>query len=301
MSALDALVDRVARDGELKVEDAPVVLAAHDLITIGMMADTVRRRRHGARTTFLRVFEMHVDAVPAAAPAHMSAGEYRLVGEPATLDAACAAVESARKVAAAGFLTGFSLHDIVRLDPSPRAFERLKAAGLDGLAEVVVDQSAVPAAEIPRARGAGLVVERLTVRAVPQDPAGLMERVLALQRTGGGFRAFAPLARQVSAATPTTGYDDLKLVALARLIVSNIDSIQVDWPLYGPKLAQVALTAGADDVDGVAAADPGVLGPRRSALEEIRGNIQAAGLQAVERDGRFAARHAAAGDAIGVQ
>ena len=42
------------------------------------------------------------------------------------------------------------------------------------------------------------------------------------------------------------GFDDVKQVALARLLVSNIDSIQVDWPLYGPKLAQVALSVGAD-------------------------------------------------------
>ena len=51
---------------------------------------------------------------------------------------------------------------------------------------------------------------------------------------------------------------------------ANIESIQVDWPLYGPKLAQVALTVGADDVDGVAAVDPGVLGTRRSPIEEIQ-------------------------------
>ena len=40
-------------------------------------------------------------------------------------------------------------------------------------------------------------------------------------------------------------------------------------------------------VVGVAAADGGVLGARRSPLEEIRGNIRAAGLTAVERNGRF--------------
>ena len=44
----------------------------------------------------------------------------------------------------------------------------------------------------------------------------------------------------------------------------------MDWALYGPKLAQVALTVGADDVDGVAAADPGTLGTRRSPIEEIK-------------------------------
>ena len=98
-----------------------------------------------------------------------------------------------------------------------------------------------------------------------------VERARDLQAAVGGFRAFAPLPRTMSVATPTTGYDDVKQVALARMVVNNIDSIQVDWPLYGPKLAQVALTVGADDVDGIAAVDPGVLGTRRSPIEEIQG------------------------------
>jgi len=73
---------------------------------------------------------------------------------------------------------------------------------------------------------------------------------------------------------------------MARLLAGNIDSIQVDWPLYGPKLAQVALTMGADDVDGVSPLE-GDLGRRRSPIEEIRGNITAAGLEPLERNGRF--------------
>ncbi len=61
----------------------------------------------------------------------------------------------------------------------------------------------------------------------------------------------------------------MKTIAVARLMSHNIESIQVDWALYGPKLAQVALTMGADDVDGVSPLE-GDLGRRRSPLEEIR-------------------------------
>jgi aminodeoxyfutalosine synthase len=98
---------------------------------------------------------------------------------------------------------------------------------------------------------------------------------------------FAPLARTLSVAGPTTGYADIKQIALARVVARNIPSIQVDWQLYGPKLAQVALTTGADDVDGVAAVETQALGRRRTALEEIKNNIRAAGLEAFERDARF--------------
>ena len=64
-------------------------------------------------------------------------------------------------------------------------------------------------------------------------------------------------------------------------------SIQVDWSLYGPKLAQVALTVGADDVDAVSPVDDTGEGRRRAPLEEIRRNIRAAGQEPVERNGRF--------------
>ncbi len=173
---------------------------------------------------------------------------------------------------------------------------RLHDAGLEAIAETPLDLSR-------RACDRGACGARRRARRVAADgscaspePAltstsdpriATVERARDLQAAVGGFRAFAPLPRTMSVTAPTTGYDDVKQVALARLVVTNIDSIQVDWPLYGPKLAQVALTVGADDVDGIAAVDPGVLGTRRSPIEEIKGNIRAAALEAVERDGRF--------------
>jgi CofH/MqnC C-terminal region len=287
-TTLQALAERVSQGSTLTLDDGAAVLGSHDLIAIGMMADEVRRRLHGAATTFLRVFEMHVDAVPATLPAGVVAGEFRIVGLPASVDAAVAAVAAAKRLAGDVPLTGFSLADLAGLDTSsPGAFAELRRAGLNGVAEAAIDAPSTGAATAA-ARSAGLLVERLTVRAPSADPLGLLNRALELQNSAGGFRTFAPLPRTVSIATPTTGYDDIKVVALARLLIAGIPSIQVDWPLYGPKLAQVALTMGADDVDGIVAVEPGMLGPRRSAIEEIRGNIRAAGLEPVERDGRFA-------------
>jgi 2-iminoacetate synthase ThiH len=78
----------------------------------------------------------------------------------------------------------------------------------------------------------------------------------------------------------------VKKVALARLFLDDVASIQVDWTLYGPKLAQVALTVGADDLDAVSASDEAPDGPRRSPLEDVRRNIRAAGFEPAERNGR---------------
>jgi aminodeoxyfutalosine synthase len=91
----------------------------------------------------------------------------------------------------------------------------------------------------------------------------------------------------VNPAVPTTGYDDVKRVALARLVVENVPSIQVDWSLYGPKLAQVALTVGADDLDGVSVEEDTGEGRRRTPIEDVLRNIRAAGLEPAERNGRF--------------
>ena len=279
--------------------DPRAILSSPDLIAVGAQGDDVRRAMHGARTTFVRVFEIHVDAIPASAPQGLAAGEVRLVGRPADEGAAVAAVAAAAAIAGGVPLTGFSLADLRRLSPHPGALQALcgtlRTAGLVAIADVPLDSS--PVAELAEAvlaaRAGGLAAERLTVHAQPPDARridaqiDMVERAQRLQDRAGGFRAFAPLPRSVSITQPTTGYADLKLIAVARIVASNIDSIQVDWPLYGPKLAQVALTVGANDVDGVLAVEPGVLGMRRSAIEEIKNNIRAAALDAVERNGRF--------------
>jgi hypothetical protein len=279
------------------------ILTTPNLIAVGVLGDEVRRRMHGARTTFVRVFEVHVDAPPSALPARVAAGEFRIVGRPASEERAVSAVRAAARLAheavrnghrRAAPVTGFSLADLNRLSTSLRSLaelcDRLHDEGLEAIAETPLDLFDDPAGAVRAARDGGLAVSRLTVSSFPDDISqriSIVERARDLQQAVGGFRTFAPLPRAMSVAAPTTGYDDIKQVVLARVLVTNIDSIQVDWPLYGPKLAQVALTMGADDVDGVAAEDPGVLGTRRSPIEDIKRNITAAALEPLERDGRF--------------
>jgi aminodeoxyfutalosine synthase len=271
--------------------EAQRILESPDLLSTGARADEIRRQMHGARTTFVRVFEMHVDAVPASLPDRVSAGEFRIVGRPGSLDAAVAAVRAAARLAAGVPVTGFSLLDLQALGGASFAdfCRALRDAGLDAVAEVAVDllqPESAPA--IAEARGCGLALTRLIVQSLAaSDRIEIVLRARDLQEAVGGFRVFAPLPRTASIAAPSTGYDDVKQVAIARLLATGIESIQVDWPLYGPKLAQFALTIGADDVDGVAAVDPGTLGTRRSPVEEMRGNIASAALEPVERNARY--------------
>jgi aminodeoxyfutalosine synthase len=265
---------------------------SHDIIALGMHADEVRRARHGTRTTFVRVAELTVEpGAPIEWPP--AAREVRLSGVPLSREAAVARVAEVAGRTGDVPLSGFSLADLEALAATENVtlralLEELRAAGLELISEAPFDRLQNPRRAVEEVNIAGLTLSRLTIHQLPASaPRDLFQNVAALQRQVGVIRVFAPLPRRVNPAVPSTGYDDVKRVALARLAIDNIPSIQVDWSLYGPKLAQVALTVGADDVDAVSAVDDLSEGRRRAPLEEIRRNIQAAALEPVERDGRF--------------
>jgi hypothetical protein len=256
-----------------------------------MIADEVRRARHGNRTTFVRVADLRLPILEGDASTWPEAArELRLAGRFPGIEAATATIR--RVVTAAGGVpvTGFSLADLERSAGSP---DRLTAwlaalaeAGLAAVAEAPLDRLATPSSSLAAAAAAGLPVARLVLDAPPTGggPLAAVRLVQSLGAAVHAVQAFAPLARR--AAEPTTGYGDVKAVALARILL-DLPHVQVDWALHGPKLAQVALTFGADDVDNVSPVEEVAEGRRRAPLEEIRRNIRAASLEPVERDGRF--------------
>src|SRR3954452_24880794 len=278
----------------MPVTDAELTSLAdsHDIISIGVVADDLRRSRHGTATTFVRVADIAADA-GAPIASRPSAGELRIVGMPVSRAAAVQRVREVAAVAAGAVVTGFSLADLEALSAAEHItlralLEEMRAAGLELVAEAPIDRLQDARRSIEEVNIAGLSLARLTVEQLPaSDPLPWLKSIAELQRVVAFVRVFAPLPRRVNPAAPTTGFEDVKHVALARLVVDNVPSIQVDWSLYGPKLAQVALTVGADDVDGVSAEDDMSEGRRRAPLEEIRRNIQAAGQDPVERNGRF--------------
>jgi aminodeoxyfutalosine synthase len=281
----------------MPVTDADIssLAASHDIIELGMRADAVRREQHGNKTTFVRVAV--VDATPGAPLTWPTgAGEIRIVGVPATRAAAVARLGEVAAAAGGVPVSGFALSDLELLAAQEKAtlreiLEELRSAGLELVAEAPFDKLHDARRSIEEVNIAGLALARLTIHKLPSaDTPAWLRQIADLQRDVAVIRAFAPLPRQVNPAVPTTGYDDVKRVALARLVVANIPSIQVDWQLYGPKLAQVALTVGADDVDAVSAEDDDSQGHRRAPLEEIRRNIRAASQEPVERNGRFDTR-----------
>ena len=82
-----------------------------------------------------------------------------------------------------------------------------------------------------------------------------LDALRCAQDETNGFLAFIPLAfhpknTEMSEHANTTGINDLKNIAVSRLMLDNFPHIKAYWVMIGPKLAQVALAFGADDMDG---------------------------------------------------
>lgn len=63
--------------------------------------------------------------------------------------------------------------------------------------------------------------------------------------------SFSPACTSLADMPPSTGLDYLRIVAFSRIFLDNVPHIQAGWLTEGLKLAQVALTMGADDMGGV--------------------------------------------------
>ena len=294
-SSLIEIADKITAGRRLRESEVVAVMATNDLLAIGRLADEARRQRHGDRITFVRVAEIRVTDDPQTRKQKelMTAGELRIVGSPPSFGRALSFVRAVVNVSDGTPVTGFSLNDLEKLCTveSMRledALSQLRDAGLALISEAEVEQLQDPLTVFSTAGRVGLGVARLTISTVEVSARlSLFQRVAGWQTVAGVVRAFVPLPRAVSREWPSTGYDDIRQVVLARLLVDNIESIQVDWRQSGPKLAQVALTFGADDVDGVSPVDTSDLGRRRTAIAEIRRNIEAASFVPVERNGYF--------------
>ena len=281
--SVDDLTAKVEAGEPLSAADIEALSSTRDIIALGMLATAVRRKLHGTDVTYVRVADL-----PPFRPAR-HAGELRIFETPQTLDAAVDVVSRARDVAEDTPFSAFCLFELSKLPEGLAVVLRaLKQAGLTWITQAPIDRLKSPEQNLEALTDAGLQLARLTVDETPARPWTDVCRDVAHHQTRlGVIRSFAPLPRKIDSTQPTTGYEDVRRIALSRLLIGNVDSIQVDWALYGPKLAQVALTFGADDIDSVSAEEDDSKGPRRSPIEEIDRSIRAAGFEPVERRGDF--------------
>ena len=121
-------------------------------------------------------------------------------------------------------------------------------------------------------------------------------RLRAQQDATGGFLAFIPLAFHPENTVFerrgfkfTTGADDLKMIAVSRLLLDNISHVKAYWIMMGLPMAQVALHFGANDVQGTVVREQifqaaGATSGTEQKIPELVRFIQDAGRVPVQRD-----------------
>jgi aminodeoxyfutalosine synthase len=120
-----------------------------------------------------------------------------------------------------------------------------------------------------------------------------------LQDDTHGFQTFIPLAfhpenTALAHLPKTTGFDDLRAIAVSRLLLDNFDHIKAYWVMLTPRIAQVALRFGADDIDGTIVEekiyhDAGATTEQFTPRSELERLIRAAGRVPFERDTMYRA------------
>jgi aminodeoxyfutalosine synthase len=135
-----------------------------------------------------------------------------------------------------------------------------------------------------------------------EDRIGHLSMLRSLQDDTGGFLTYIPLAYHPDhnelgeemgrLGSATTGYEDIKNIAVGRLFLDNIPHVKTHWPMVTPFLSQIALSFGCDDVEGTvvyeriyheAGAHTDMHMPYMDLVQLIRG----AGKRPVERDSLY--------------
>lgn len=135
-----------------------------------------------------------------------------------------------------------------------------------------------------------------------QDRVEHLDMLRRLEDEAPGFLTYIPLAYHPDhnelgeqlgrTQTATTGFDDLKNIAVARLFLDNIDHVKTHWPMVTPFLSQVALEFGCDDVEGTVVYErvyheAGAVTPMAMSYGALVRFIGGAGKRPVERDSLY--------------
>ena len=132
-----------------------------------------------------------------------------------------------------------------------------------------------------------------------EDRVDHMVRLRELQDQTQGFQTFIPLAfhpdnTPLQHLPKTTGMSDIKQIAVGRLMLDNIPHIKAYWQMLTPKIAQISLRFGADDLDGTVIEekiyhDAGATTPQGMRRADLVRLITEAGREPFERDTMYRA------------
>ena len=130
----------------------------------------------------------------------------------------------------------------------------------------------------------------------PADRITHLVRLRELQDRSGGFQTFVPLSFLPAGSAlghlpGPTGLDDLKTIAVSRLLLDNFDHVKTFWVMHTVKLSQMALSFGADDMDGTVRhyeiTTPDGHAHQEMTVTQLRAAIAEAGFEPIERDSLY--------------
>jgi aminodeoxyfutalosine synthase len=196
--------------------------------------------------------------------------------------------------------------------PLPEVFADLKAAGLGSLpgggAEIFAERVHREMFRLKIGADRWLEIAREAHRAglrsnctmlyghieTVEERVDHLLRLRTLQDETGGFQTFIPLAfhpenTEMAHVKAPTGVDDLRALAVSRLLLDNIPHVKAYWIMLGIPVAQMGLSFGADDIDGTVVEEKiyheaGATTPQRLTREDLLRLCRDAGRIPVERD-----------------
>ncbi len=265
--AIEALCARASRGEDLAAEDAVRLFQEADVLLLGGHADAVRRRLHGDRVTLVSVLPLAWGERPVAG-SEVLPDEVRLEGplpDGASLADARRMIEEARAARPGVPLRGVRPAELLGLargaglEPSVAA-ERLRRSGLATLAHPgPADDPCETLEGLFAAHRAGMPTDAPVVYGAATPGEDVVDALLALRMLGQAtrlLRCAVPLPDHPPDASPlegTSGIEDLRVFALARLLLGPVPRVAVEAAAVGPKLGVVALSFGADTVAGALA------------------------------------------------
>jgi aminodeoxyfutalosine synthase len=286
--------EKVIAAQALEIEDVTSLYASKDILAIGWLANYARERKHGAATLCTVDTITHLPntaSLPVLAQVESlgsDPAEFLVVGS--DFDRICRAVETLKKNRPGLKVSAGTVEElaVAQLDEMIR---KLREVGVDSLvgsgAEIflpsvrkTVWRNASTADRRTEARrlatAAGLAVPLYLV----QRPATAQQQALELlsfrNQSAKDFAAisFDPDATTSVSLAATTGMQEMKQIAIARLTLDHAPHIRAYWEMLGGKLVQIALRFGASHLDGTAL-DAAV--DQKQRARELAREVQVAG------------------------
>ena len=275
---LRPIYEKVVAGTALERDEVTALYASKDILALGWLANHVREEKLG-NATRLVVHEF----------AQGEADEILVVGDDP--DQVCRKIEEQKRAHPKACISAYSVEQAAG-SGAERVCRQLKQAGSDGFlgngAELFhpavrqrlwnsTSRYEQRAALRHAAIAAGLQVPLYLIQrqAKPADQAA----ELLTFREIANAASFAAISYTADATTSpflaaTTGMQEMKHIAIARLALANVAHIRAYWQMLGGKLLQIALRFGASDLDGTSL-DPAVDRDARS--NELAREIEVAG------------------------